>query len=88
MNPLLKYTLARFGLFVVSFAVVGLVVFLWLEVSQPTVLFVAVVSLVLSSIGSLIFLRPMREKVVDRMQERAARMTQRIEESRNAEDVD
>jgi CHASE1-domain containing sensor protein len=88
MKAFWTYTLARFALFAATFGVVWLIASIWVDWGNLTTLLVLFISLVLSSVISIFALAGLRDKLAQSVQERAARMTQRIEESRNAEDVD
>ena len=88
MKAFWTYTLARLAVFGATFGVVWLIASIWVEWGNLTSLLVLLVSLVLSSVISIFALAGLRDKLAQNVQERAARMTQRIEESRNAEDVD
>ena len=88
MKAFWTYTFARLAVFAVTFGVVWLVASIWVEWGNLTSLLVLLISLVLSSVISIFALAGLRDKLAQNVQERAARMTQRIEESRNAEDVD
>ncbi|MBC7631863.1 DUF4229 domain-containing protein [Aeromicrobium sp.] len=88
MKAFWTYTLARFAVFGVSFGLVALISSIWLDTTKVTVLWVLLISLVLSSIVSIFVLAGLRDKLATDIQQRAARMTDRIEESRRAEDVD
>lgn len=88
MKPFVTYTLARLGLFVASYAIAWLVASIWLDFSAITNLWVMLIALVVSAIAAVILLGGLRRKLALSVQERAERMTQRIEESRSAEDVD
>ena len=88
MKAFWTYTLARLAVFAVTFGVVWLIASIWVEWGNLTSLLVLFISLVLSSVISIFALAGLREQLAQNVQERAARMTQRIEESRNAEDVD
>ena len=88
MKPFVTYTLARLGLFVASYAVVWLVASIWLDFSALTNLWVMLIALVVSAIAAMILLGGLRQQLAQSVHDRANRMTQRIEESRSAEDVD
>lgn len=88
MKAFWTYTLARLAVFGATFGVVWLIASIWLEWGNLTSLLILLISLVLSSVISIFALAGLRDKLAQNVQERAARMTQRIEESRNAEDVD
>lgn len=88
MTPFVKYTLARLGLFVATFVVLWLATFWWLDLGRATIWLVALVALIVSAIASIFVLAAMRDAVAARIQERADTLSQRLEESRNAEDID
>lgn len=88
MKAFWTYTLARFAVFGLTFAAIWLIASIWVEWGKLTSLLVLLISLVLSSVISIFALAGLRAKLAQSVQERAARMTRRIEESRNAEDVD
>ena len=88
MKAFWTYTLARLAVFGVTFGLVWLIASIWVEWGNLTSLLVLLISLVLSSVISIFALAGLRDQLAHSVQERAARMTQRIEESRNAEDVD
>ncbi|MEO6471305.1 MAG: DUF4229 domain-containing protein [Aeromicrobium sp.] len=88
MKPFLTYTLARLGLFVAAYALVWGVSSFWLDFSSITNLWVMLIALVVSAIASIILLGRLRDNLASNVHERASRMSQRIEESRSAEDVD
>lgn len=88
MNPLLAYTLARLGVFLVAYVLTWAVAQFWLEWSAVTNLWVMLVALAISAAVSIFTLGGLRNEVALRIQERAQRMSQRLEESRGAEDVD
>ena len=82
------YTLARFAVFGVSFGAVWAISSIWLEQNNVTMIWVLLISLVVSSVISVFALGGLRDKLAQNVQDRAARMTARIEESRRAEDID
>lgn len=88
MSPFVRYTLARLGLFVVAYVVVWLVAARIYGTGSLTVLWVALVALAISAVASFLLLRALRDELATSVQERAERMSQRIEESRRAEDLD
>ncbi|MGH1563755.1 DUF4229 domain-containing protein [Mumia sp. DW29H23] len=88
MSAFVRYTLARLGFFAVAFVVVGLVSSIWLEVSDVTVLWVALISLAISAVASFFLLGRMREEVAVSLKARADKMHDRFEAARSAEDVD
>ncbi|MFT4189717.1 MAG: DUF4229 domain-containing protein [Aeromicrobium sp.] len=90
MSPFWSYTLARLGLFAVTYAVFALAVFGLglMEFGDTTNLLVLFLALVVSSVVSFFTLARQREALALRLQERAEKVQARIEESRRAEDVD
>lgn len=88
MKPFLTYTLARLGLFVAAYAVVWLIASIWLDFSAITNLWVMLIALVVSAFAAMALLGGLRQQLALTVQQRAERMTKRIEESRSAEDVD
>jgi hypothetical protein len=80
------YTGLRLVLFAASF---GIVVGVWsLLTGSVPVLLALIIALVVSGIGSYFLLDRQRQALALRVQTRAERMTQRIEEMRAAEDQD
>jgi hypothetical protein len=88
MKAFWTYTLARFAVFGVTFGIVVLIGSLFVDWGNTTMLFALLIALVLSSVISIFALAGLRDRLAQDVQERATRMTQRIEESRNAEDID
>ncbi len=80
------YTLLRLLLFLGSF---GIVVGVWFLVDdQVPILWAVVIAFLMSGIGSYFLLDRPREAFARRVQDRADRMTAKIEEMRSKEDVD
>ena len=88
MKAFWTYTLARLTVFAVTFGVVWLIASIWLESTPGSNLFVLLIALLASSVISIFLLAGLRNNLAQNIQERAARMTDRIEESRRAEDID
>ncbi|MDO9379295.1 MAG: DUF4229 domain-containing protein [Nocardioidaceae bacterium] len=89
MTPVIRYTLARLGLFLVAFALVWAVCLpLGYRWTSITALWTALVALAISAVASFALLGRLRDQVAERVQVRAERMSARIEESRRAEDLD
>jgi cytochrome c biogenesis factor len=88
MKAFWTYTLARIGVFAVTYGVVWLVASIFMDSTPVENLFVLLIALVGSSAISLFTLGRLRNNLASNIQERATRMTERIEESRRAEDVD
>jgi membrane protein implicated in regulation of membrane protease activity len=82
------YTAARFGIFGTTWLlVVG--VYALLNGGGPIpLLWPLLVAAVLSAVLSAFLLRGMRDRFAERVQDRAARMSQRFEEMKAKEDVD
>ena len=80
------YTGLRLVLFAASF---GIVVGVWsLLASSVPLLWALIIALVISGVGSYFLLDRQRQALARRVQTRAERMTQRIDEMRAAEDQD
>lgn len=80
------YTLLRFVLFLGS---LGIVVGVWFLVDgQVPVLWAVVIAFLMSGVGSYFLLNRPREALAQRVQERATKMSTRIEEMRSKEDAD
>ena len=80
------YTLLRLVMFVASFAIVAGI---WLAVSDSVpVLWVLVISLVISGIASYFVLNRQRESFARRVDERARRASAALEAHKAREDVD
>ncbi len=88
MKAFLTYTAARFALFAMTFAAVWLIASIFFEASTTLNLLVLLVALILSSVASIFLLADLRNKLALNVQQRAERMTERLEESRRAEDID
>lgn len=88
MKAFWTYTLARLTVFAVSFLIVWSISRVWLESTTVANIWVLLISLVLSSVVSVFLLAGLRDQLAQNVQDRATRMTARIEESRRAEDVD
>lgn len=86
MSPVLRYTLARLGLFVLAFALVWAVGGAWLVWDETTVLWTALLALGLSAVASFVLLGRLRGEMAERVQQRAQRVARAIDESRRAED--
>ena len=88
MKAFLTYTAARFALFAVTFGAVWLIASIFFEQGNTFSLLVLLSALILSSVASIFLLGDLRNKLALNVQERAERMTERLEESRRAEDID
>ena len=79
------FTGLRLALFGASFCIVAGI---WLLVTGAVPLFWAlVIAFLLSGIGSYVVLNPQREALARRVEARAERMTERMEEMKSKEDV-
>lgn len=86
MKEFAVYTLSRLGLFVASYA---LVVGIYLLVSGGNtvpLIWPFLVAVVLSSVGSLYFLKGQRNRFAAVVERRASAATRRFEEARSKED--
>lgn len=88
MKAFWTYTLARFVILLVCLPVVWAVGQIWFERTEIFNIFALLVALVISSAISIFALAGMRNKLAMNVHQRAERMSARIEESRNAEDID
>ena len=80
------YTLMRLGLFVGSFAVVFGVWFV--ATGDVPVVWVVVIAFLVSGVASYFLLERQREQFAVKVEGRAAKVTQKIDEQRAKEDVD
>lgn len=88
MKAFWTYTLARLGVFLVTWGVLFAVARLLFDPSTVLNLWVLLLALIVSSIISILALRTLRDRVAIKLQERARALNDRIEESRRAEDID
>ncbi|MCW2830259.1 MAG: hypothetical protein JWP31_951 [Aeromicrobium sp.] len=88
MKAFWTYTLARGAVLAVCFGIVWSITMLWQESTRITMIWVLLISLVVSSVISVFLLAGLRGRLAESVQQRAERMTARIEESRRAEDID
>ena len=80
------YTLLRVVLFLGS---LGLVVGVWfLFTDEVPIIWAVVIAFVMSSLGSYFLLNRQREALAQKVDERAHRMSTKIDEMRSKEDVD
>lgn len=89
LNPVKEfwiYTGLRLLLFAASF---GIVVGLWfLFTDEVPILFALIIALVMSGVGSYFLLSIPRERLAQRVQVRAERMTSKMDEMKSKEDRD
>jgi hypothetical protein len=83
MKEFAVYTGLRLALFAASFAVLWFALNSWLGVFPLLLL-----ALIVSSILSIFVLRAWRDRLAQRIETRATRMTERLEAARKAEDED
>ena len=81
------YTLARFVVLAVTYLVVWGIASIWFDPGFAN-LFVLLIAFLLSSVISYFALARLRDDLAVHLSDRAGRLSQRIEESRRAEDVD
>ena len=84
---LMRYTLARLALFAGVFALVWLVGGTWLVWDEASVLWTALIALVISALASFVLLRGLRADLAERLHAGTARMNNRLDESRRSEDA-
>ena len=88
MKAFWTYTGARLAVFAVCFVIVWFLVPIWFERSEIVNIFSLLIAMVISSVVSIFLLSGLRDRLALNVHQRATRMTERIEESRRAEDVD
>jgi mannitol-specific phosphotransferase system IIBC component len=88
MKAFWTYTFARLAVFAVCFAIVWAIAQIWLDSSTIVNIWILLIALVVSSVVSVFVLAGQRDKLAQNVQQRAERMTSRLEESRRAEDID
>jgi hypothetical protein len=81
------YTLARFAVLTATYLVVWGIASIWFDPGFAN-LFVLLVAFVVSSLISYFALSHLRDELAVHLSDRAGRISQRIDESRRAEDVD
>ncbi len=86
MKEFLVYTGLRLALFAAAISVVGGIWSLFSD--EVNLLGVILVAAVISAIGSVYLLKGPRERLAAKVEERAARATERFEEMRSKEDAD
>lgn len=87
MKSFVIYTVFRLGLFVLCYAVLG-GLYLLVIGTQGSLLWPFLAAIVVSSVLSLKYLAPQRERFAMVVQERAEKATARFEERKAKEDVD
>jgi Protein of unknown function (DUF4229) len=88
VKPFLLYTLARVALFAASFGLVWLVFGHWIEWGAVSVLYTAIIAMVVSSVVALLVLGSLRDEFAVQVSQRADRAKAAYEARRAAEDVD
>jgi hypothetical protein len=87
MKAFLLYTLARTVVFAVTYVVLWGIASIWFDPAFVNLL-VLLVAFVVSAFVSYFTLGGLRDDLATHISNRAGRLSQRIEESRSAEDVD
>ena len=87
MKAFWLYTFARLGVFVATYLVVWAIASIWLDPGFGNLLLL-LVAMVLSAGISYFALARLRNDLAVHLSDRAGRISERIEESRRAEDVD
>ncbi len=87
MKAFLKYTVARLAILVIVYVVLWALASVWWQVStvNPYLLLAAIL---VSAVVSIFALRGLRDDLATRLQQRANNATQRVESSRDADDMD
>ena len=85
MKDFLVYTVARLGLLVASFLVIGGI---FRALGSDNILVVLILAAVVSAVASYYLLQGPRARFAARVDSRASRVAQRFEESRAKEDGD
>lgn len=88
MKAFWTYTLARLAVFAVCLVIVWFALPIWFERTEASNIFALLIAMVISSVISVFLLSGLRDKLALNVHDRATRMTERIEESRRAEDID
>lgn len=88
MKDFLVYTVARLAVFGATFIVLWYVAGLFFISDRVLLLAVLLVAAIISSVISIFALSGLRDKVAQRIENRAKVLNEMIEESRRAEDVD
>ena len=88
MKQFWRYTLARFAVFGACWAVLWVIGQFIFEMSTLSNTLILVAAMLLSAVISAFALAGLRNDLALNIEQRATRMTQRLEESRRAEDVD
>jgi hypothetical protein len=87
MKAFFLYTLARAAVFVVTYLALWGLASIWFDPAFVNLL-VMLVAFIVSAFVSYFALGRLRDEVATHISDRAGRLSQRIEESRRAEDVD
>ncbi|MET0930583.1 MAG: DUF4229 domain-containing protein [Aeromicrobium sp.] len=88
MKAFWTYTLARLAVFAVCLAIVWFALPIWFERTEIVNIFALLIAMVISSVISVFLLSGLRDNLAENVHQRATRMTERLEESRRAEDID
>jgi hypothetical protein len=87
MKAFWLYTLARFAVLAATYLLIWGIASIWFDPAFGN-LFVLLVAFLISSLISYFALGRLRDDLAINISDRAGRISQRIEESRRAEDVD
>jgi hypothetical protein len=82
------YTLARLGLFAVTYGLIWLVFGHWIDWNSLSALYTAIIAMVISSLVSFATLKGLRAELAGQVEQRATRAKQAFEARRSAEDDD
>lgn len=87
MKAFLKYTVARLAILAIAYVVLWALASMWWQVQiiDPYLLIAAIL---VSAVVSIFVLRGLRDDLATRLQQRANHAAQRVEASRDADDVD
>ena len=88
MKTFVFYTVARLALFAVAFGLIWLVFGHWLDWSSVSILYTAVIALLLSSVAALFVLGSLRDDFAAHVSARADRAKAAFDAMRAAEDTD
>lgn len=82
------YTLARAGIFLAVFAVMWLLLYRQVHWSSVSILYTALIAMVISAVIAMTALRPLRDKLAAQIAERSAKAKDSFDARRAAEDSD
>jgi uncharacterized membrane protein len=82
------YTLARLGLFAVTYGLIWLIFGQWIAWNALSGLYTAIIALVISSLIAFVTLKGLRAQLAEQVSQRATRAKAAFEARRSAEDDD